>query len=144
MPASTTRPWHLLPVGLIALLWHLVAAADYVAVRLGLSAYTDRLPADWLAFLGTLPLWAGVLWALAVWGGLLGAVLLLMAERGAVLVLAIAFLAALGAAIALPVLSAPVPPVAGRPGALLVGAAVLVPCLLWLYARSLKSRAALD
>jgi len=145
MEFRTARPWHLWPVGLLALFWHGAGALDYLLSRLSYAAYTSRLPGAWVVWADGLPAWVTGLWAVAVWGGFLGAVLLLMRERGAVLVFAGAALAMAGAAVVLtwwvdPALQQVAGPVAAR----VVAGATLALFVLWLYARQLKIGGVLD
>lgn len=133
------RPWHLTPLAMLAVLWHLAAAVDYTMVRLAYAPYLQQFPAEWVDWFAGVPLWAGAAWALAVWLGLLGAVLLLMRERGAVLCLAGAALAMVVANLWFLALASPrLPELTGPGGLWVMLAASAVPVLFWLYARWLK------
>jgi len=139
MPSQAARPWHLLPVGILALLWHIGGAADYLATQLEFGPYVSQFPPEWMVYFGNLPLWVDSAWAIGVWIGLLGAVLLLMRERAAVLALAVAAIAMLAATIWLIFVSDPtIQAVTGANGAWVMVGATLASLLLWLYARWMK------
>ena len=140
--ALTPRPWHLLPVALLLVLWHGALAFDYLNLRFALFAGIPPLfPA--------LPLeamWMKVVWAMAVWLGLLGAVFLLLSDDASVLLLfaaAASMLAALAGVMtgAAPVAVTGVLAAVGWPG--LAVALALVPLAGWLYARGQKRRGVL-
>ena len=145
MPGTAPPPWHTRPVGLLAVLFYLALAADYLLRQLHVGAYVDVYPAEWLGFLATLPGWIAGAWAVAVWLGLLGAVLLLRREALAVLPLAIGFLAAL---VALPAAlmqpGLPATLAGAAPTAAAFGGMILAAALLWLYARLQKTGGRLD
>lgn len=139
MFTRTPAPWHLWLLGVAALLWHIVGAADYVATQYEYGPYVTLFPAEFLAYFGSLPAWVDAAWAIGVWGGLLGAVLLLMRERGAVLALVVAALAMLVATIWMIFVSDPsLQSVTGMDGVWVMVGASAVPVGLWLYARWLK------
>ena len=141
MPAPPARPWHLWPIGLLALLWHAAGALDYALTQLDVTAYTSQVPPEWMAYFGAIPAWVTAAWAISVWVGLLGAILLLMREHWAPLVLAVAFAGVLVATLWLTLLSDP--PMQEAVGMeftwTMVGATVAA-LLLWLYARWLRRR----
>jgi peptidoglycan/LPS O-acetylase OafA/YrhL len=141
---AAARPWHLIPVGLLALVWHLGGAADYVATQIAWEPYVGQFPDAWMAYFDAMPLWVDAAWAIGVWVGLLGAVLLLMRERAAVLALALAAVAMAAATFWLLVVSdPPMQDITGAQGVYVMLGAVLVSVLLWIYARSAKTRGAL-
>ncbi|MFN4101002.1 MAG: hypothetical protein ACK4GT_14630, partial [Pararhodobacter sp.] len=74
--ALSARPWHLLPVAVLLVLWHGALAFDYINLRFGLFADVNAL----LPTLPTDALWISVVWAMAVWLGLLGALFLLISD----------------------------------------------------------------
>lgn len=136
--ALSARPWHLLPVALLLVLWHGALAFDYLNVRFDLFATAPELmPALPLA-----ALWLKVVWAMAIWLGLLGAVFLLIGDDASVLLIfaaAVSMLATLAGVVAggeAVAMSGPLAAAVGWPG---LGAGLaLVPLLGWLYARWLK------
>lgn len=140
MPETAPRPWHLLPVGLLATLWHVGGAADYLATQLEYEPWVGQFPPEWAAYFGGLPMWVNAAWAIGVWVGLLGAVLLLMRERAAVLTLAAAAAAMLAATLWLIFVSDPtIQAVTGPGGAWVMAGAALASVVLWLYARWMKT-----
>jgi len=140
--ALSARPWHLLPVALLLVLWYGAIALEYLNQRFGLFTAAPEL-------VSTLPLealWLKVVWAMAVWLGLLGAVFLLIRDDASVLLIfaaAVSMLATLGGIVSGGAVVVVTGPLAGLgwPG-LAIGLA-LVPLLGWLYARWLKRRGAL-
>lgn len=143
--ARSPRPWHLLPMGLAALLWYLIGAADYLMFRLGWGPYVAALPPGQFAYLAAQPWGFGLAWAVSVWAGLAGALLLLARANGAAVLLAIAFLATLGATLWLLLLADP--PVQRALGAVETGvlvAACVLAGLFWLYARMERRAGVLD
>ena len=79
-------------VAVLALLWNLVGAFDYVMTETKNEAYMGQFSAEQLEYFYGFPAWVIAFWALAVWGGVLGAVLLLMRRKLAVTVFLISFL----------------------------------------------------
>ncbi|HHX89035.1 MAG TPA: hypothetical protein GX700_04545 [Paracoccus sp.] len=137
--ALTSRPWHLLPVALLLVLWHGALAFDYLNLRFalfpGIPPLFPALPLE--------AMWMKVVWAMAVWLGLLGAVFLLLSDDASVLLLfaaAASMLAALAGVMtgAAPVAVTGVLAAVGWPG--LAVALALVPLAGWLYARDQKRR----
>ena len=74
-------PWHLWVIGIVALLWNLVGAYDYLMTQTENAAYMGRFTAEQLEYWYGFPTWVVASWAIAVWGGVLGAVLLLLKKR---------------------------------------------------------------
>lgn len=144
MPHSpAARPWHLLFVAAVLVLWHAALALDYVNLRFSLGLDLPQL----MALLPLDALWARVAFTMAVWLGLAGAVFLLFGDDAAVLLLFAAALSALvglaggglSGGLALVSVALPVVGAVQLPVALLV----LVPALGWFYARALKRGGAL-
>jgi len=86
-------PWHLWLVGIVALLWDLMGAYDYLMTEMRNEAYMSRFTPEQLEFFYGFPTWIIAAWALAVWGGVLGSVLLLLRRRLAVPVFLVSLLA---------------------------------------------------
>jgi hypothetical protein len=80
-PQVTRTPRHLWIIGIVALLWNLFGAMDYVMTQTQNEAYMGQFTPEQLEFFYGFPAWLVACWAIAVWGGLLGAVLLLMRRR---------------------------------------------------------------
>ena len=89
---ATTTPRHLWIVGIVALLWSLLGAMDYIMTETRNEAYMSQFTPEQLEFFYSFPAWLVAFWAIAVWGGVLGAVLLLMRKKLAVPVLVVSFL----------------------------------------------------
>jgi len=90
--AQTTKtPRHLWIVGIVALLWNLMGAVDYLMTETKNEAYMAQYTPEQLEFFYGFPAWVVALWAIAVWGGVLGAVLLLMRKKLALQVLLVSF-----------------------------------------------------
>lgn len=141
MARHNARPWHLMPIGLLALLWHIAGVVDQTMAQFGIESYMRQFPPDWVAYFGELPTWVAVAWGAGAWLGLLGTVLLMIRDRNAVLALAGAGLGMIVASVWFLLLSSPTLQTLAGPEALwVVLAACAVPVLLWLYARRLKQR----
>lgn len=85
-------PRHLWVVGILALLWNLMGAVDYVMTETKNEAYMGQFTPEQLEFFCGFPAWLVAFWAVAVWGGVLAAILLLMRRKLAVPVLVVSFL----------------------------------------------------
>lgn len=129
-------------LGLLAGLFYLAGAADYVMVRYGVDAYMRLISPDQAAWVTGLPVWVTVLWAVAVWGGLLAALLTLMQAGGEVLTFAIAAIAACAAA-AYAILFArpPLAEVGGQNAVWLMAGTAALAVVFWLWARARRARA---
>jgi hypothetical protein len=79
-------------VAVVALVWNLVGAFDYVMTQTKNPAYMGQFSPEQLEYFYGFPAWFTAFWALAVWGGVLAAVLLLMRRKLAVTVFLISFL----------------------------------------------------
>lgn len=95
-PMSEARtkkaPLHLWIVGILALLWSLLGAADYIMTETHNEAYMSKFTPEQLEFFYGFPAWLVAFWAIAVWGEVLGAVLLLLRKRLALHALVVSFL----------------------------------------------------
>lgn len=89
---AMSAPRHLWVVGILALVWNLMGAVDYLMTELRIEAYMNQFTAEQLEFFYSLPAWLVAFWAIAVWGGVLGAILLLMRKKLAVPVFVVSFL----------------------------------------------------
>ncbi|MGY6409725.1 MAG: hypothetical protein ACXIUV_01670 [Alkalilacustris sp.] len=139
MATIAERPWHFIPVGVIALLWHAGGSLDYVLTQLDFGPYTSQVPPEWLAYFDAMPAWVTGAWAVGVWGGLLGAVLLVMREHWAPLALAVSFVAVAAATIWLTLISnPPMQQVVGTEFTVVMLGATVAALLLWLYARRMR------
>ena len=140
MTKPATRPWHLSLIGVLAFLWFLGGAIEYLLFRFAPGLLEGRVPEVFLVLAREMPLWAAIGWAVGVWAGLLGAVLLWLRDGAAVLTLVLSFLG-LVAVLAWFLGSGGGPPMAALtdPIAWALAAACVIGFLLWLYARELKT-----
>lgn len=76
-------PVHLWIVGVLAVLWNLMGAFDYLATQLKLDFYMSQFTEQQLAYFYGIPSWAVAGWAFAVWGALVGSIGLLMRRKWA-------------------------------------------------------------
>jgi hypothetical protein len=77
-------PVHLWIVGVLALLWTLMGAFDYLATQLKLDFYMSQFSEEQLAYFYSFPSWAISGWAFGVWGALVGSIGLLLRKRWSV------------------------------------------------------------
>lgn len=134
-------PWHLRPAAALAVLWHLIGAADYLLTRLGATAYLAWFAPDQIAYFTQMPLWADIAWACGVWLGLLGGLLLWARHRRAPLAFAIGFAGLAVLTLGLVFLrSPPLAEVTGMAGVWTLAGATVAALLFHLYARSLHAR----
>ncbi|MEJ2719565.1 MAG: hypothetical protein P8181_00310 [bacterium] len=87
----TTTPRHLWIVGVVALLWSLIGAMDYLLTQTENEAYMSQFTPEQIEFFYSFPAWLVAFWAIAVWGSVLGSVLLLMRKKLAAPVFAVSF-----------------------------------------------------
>ncbi len=83
MKMTTSTPWHLWAVGLVALLWNGYGGYDYVMTQTNNAAYLAQFSAEQRAYFDSYPMWMEAVWAVGVWGAVLGAVLLLLRMKWA-------------------------------------------------------------
>ena len=74
---TTKTPRHLWIVGIVALMWSLVGAREYVMTQTKNEEYMSQFTPEQLEFFYCYPSWLVAFWAVAVWGGVLGAVLVI-------------------------------------------------------------------
>jgi hypothetical protein len=77
-PDRVSTPRQLWFVGVLALLWNLVGAFDYLMSQTRNASYMAEFSPEQLEFFYGFPAWVVAAWAIAVWGGVLGSLLLLM------------------------------------------------------------------
>ena len=141
MATIADRPWHFIPVGILALLWHAGGALDYVLTKLDFAPYTSQVPGEWMVYFDAMPAWVTGAWALGVWAGLVGAVLLVMREHWAPLALAASFVGVAAATVWLTLISnPPMQQVVGSEFTVVMLAATAGAFFLWLYARWMRRR----
>ena len=83
MRMTTSTPWHLWAVGVVALLWNGYGGYDYVMTQTNNAAYLAQFTAEQRAYFDSVPLWMEAAWAVGVWGAVLGSVLLLLRSKWA-------------------------------------------------------------
>jgi hypothetical protein len=91
-PIRQSTPWHLWPVGILALLWNGSGALTILLAQAG------RLPdvsADEAAYYASQPLWFVVVTDIALFGALAAALALLLRSRAAVWLFAVSLVAIL-------------------------------------------------
>ena len=80
-------PWHLWVVGVLAVLWNLIAVTDYTFAKMKSDWYMSEVSGfkpEQIEWLYSFPLWANIGWAFGVWGSFAGSLLLLARSRHAV------------------------------------------------------------
>jgi hypothetical protein len=82
---SVRTPVHLWIVGVLAFLWNLMGAFDYVASQFNLEFYMAQFPPEMLEWIDAMPAWATAAWAFGVWGAFVGTIGLLMRKKWAVI-----------------------------------------------------------
>lgn len=148
MATRARTPVHLWIVGVVALLWSLVGAYDYLMTRTRNVEYAREMmptvdPDAMFAWVDAFPIWAQFGWGLGVWGGLLGAVLLLMRSRWAVPMFAASLV---GAILGLGYQIVAAPKLAGAEGPandIMPYVIILIALGLFLYARAMKAKGVL-
>ena len=93
MGYSSRTPWHLWPVGLLALLWNGYGGYHYLMTQTANPAHMAAFTPEQRAHFAGLPVWMEAVWAVGVWGGVLAALLLLLRRRWAFPVFAVSFAA---------------------------------------------------
>ncbi|MFV0276056.1 MAG: hypothetical protein ACK5HY_02580 [Parahaliea sp.] len=88
-------PWHLWLVGVLALLWNVAGALDFVMTQTRDARYLANFSQQQLDHVYSLPTWVVVFWGIAVGTGVLGALLLLLRRRLAPTVFFVSLLALL-------------------------------------------------
>ncbi|MDT8436651.1 MAG: hypothetical protein RRA92_07830 [Gemmatimonadota bacterium] len=139
---ASRPPRHLWIVGILALLWNLMGAYDYLMTETQNESYMGKFTPEQLDFFYGFPTWVVAAWAIAVWGGLLGTVLLLLRKRLAAPVFLVSFLAMVLTSLHNFVLSDGAA-VMGGGGVAFSGVIFVVALALWLYARAMAKRGVL-
>lgn len=79
-------------VAILAILWNAFGCFDFTMTMIRDPGYLAAFPAQYVAYLDTLPLWLAGFWALGVGGGLAASLLLLRRSRVAPTVFAFSLL----------------------------------------------------
>ena len=90
--ARRRTPVHLWIIGVLALLWNLMGAFDYLATQLQLESYMSQFTEEQLAYFYGFPAWAVSGWAFAVWSAVVGSVGLLLRRKWSVWAFAVALI----------------------------------------------------
>ena len=134
-------PWYHRVVAVLAVLWHLLGAVDYLATKLGVGVYLSFFTPEQIAYFTSLPLAANLGWALGTWAGLFGALVLWSGEGRAAGAFAVSFGGWMLATAWLAFLTEPpLRAVTGEIGVSAMLASVAVALGLFLYARWLRAR----
>jgi hypothetical protein len=88
--ARSKTPIHLWIVGVLALLWNLMGAFDYLAAKLQLDFYMSKFTEQQLEYFYGFPKLITAFWAFAVWGAVVGSIGLLLRKKWAVWAFAVA------------------------------------------------------
>ena len=141
-------PAHLWIVGILATLWNVFGAYDYVMTRMRDTDYLRGMlpnvdPEAMLAWVDGFPIWAQFGWGLGVWMGLAGSILLLLRHRWAMWAFALSLI---GAILGLGYQIALAPPLAGAEGLMfdiVPWVIILFALALFLYARTQEMKGVL-
>ncbi|WP_425050598.1 hypothetical protein [Psychromarinibacter sp. S121] len=134
------RAWHHLPVSAIAVLWNLLLLGDFLGLQLKAPLYMSWLTPDQAAWFAATPSWVLIVWALAVATGLLASILL-VSRMATGAFFALSFLAWCAVLVALQVLrDPPLWDVMGDRSLWMIGAAIVLAFLFFLYARWMHAR----
>jgi len=90
--ARRRTPVHLWIIGVLALLWNVMGAFDYLATQLQLESYMSQFTEEQLAYFYGFPAWAVSGWAFAVWSAVVGSVGLLLRRKWSVWAFAVALI----------------------------------------------------
>jgi hypothetical protein len=143
--AGETRartPVHLWIVGVLALLWNLMGAFDYLATQLRLDFYMSQFTEEQLEYFYGFPAWAVAGWAFGVWSGLVGSIGLLARRRWAVWAFAVSIAGMVVSSIYTLLLSRGAE-MAGAGGMVFSAIIWVVAIFLLLYSRALAKRGVL-
>lgn len=142
--SDETETWHLMPVAILAVLWNLAGATDYLLTQYNIAPYLVLFTQPQSAFFTALPALADAAWAIAVWGGLLGAVLLFLRVGAAPWVLGVSALAMVGlSAWLVGFADPPLGQLTGIGGVAAIVVASVVALLFFIYARTMRQAGAL-
>ena len=137
-------PWHYMPMVFITLTVYAFAVADYLLVKLGISAYLDLFTEEQVAFFTGMPLWASVTWGISVWVGAFGAVRMIGRRSGVAVFLGLSAIATIVLHGWIAIAARPsVFALLGVTGTLLLIAIATIIFLLWSYARAMHARGVL-
>ena len=142
MPRAVPTPKHLWIIGVIALLWNLFGAYDYLMTQTHNEAYMAQFDQAQLDYFYGFPVWLEFFWALAVWSSVLASVLLLLRRRLAAPVFLVSLVSMVITAIYNFGFSGGMD-VMGATGLVFTVVIFVVALGLWLYARAMSARGVL-
>ncbi len=96
---SPVTPWHLWVVGGLLLIWHALAAFDFIATVIRFEPYLAGYPEDVLNYYYSAPIWMFAMWGIASLGGFVSSVLVLLRRKIAVPIFAMGWAASVVAGI---------------------------------------------
>ena len=137
------RRWHFYVMGLLATVWGLVGAAEYLLVSFGLeAAWLEAYRPEQLRWLAAIPAWVHGVWGAQATLALVGALCLLAQLRASVWMLGLSFVLFVVLAIWAHVAAAPPIWAVADPAwsAAVTLLLVVLTALFWLYARGEKRR----
>ena len=136
-------PKHLWVVGIVAVLWDVMGAFDYLMTQTKNESYMAQFTPEQLEFFYGFPIWVEATWAVAVWCGVFGSILLLMRRAMALPV----FIASLAGMVLTMIhnfgLSNGMEVMGDGAGLAFTGVIFVVAVLLVVYARAMKARGVL-
>lgn len=139
MAERQPTPKHLWIVGILALLWDLGGAYDYLMTQTQNEAYMAKFTPAQLEYFYGFPVWFEFFWALAIWGSILGCVLLLLRKCLAVPVFLASFVSVIVTTIYSYGMSDGME-LMGAVGLVFTIVILAVSLFLWLYSRAMQKR----
>ena len=132
-------PLHLWLVGVLSVAWNTFGTFDYTMTNMRNPGYLAGFPAEMVATIDVMPLWAYAGWSFGVWGSLAGSILLLVRSRFAFEAFALSLLGLATSTIWQEL--TPLPPAMREPGMIWMNLAIWVIVVgLLLYARRMTAR----
>ncbi len=135
-------PRHLWIVGVLSLLWYLVAVYDYLATQTQSESYMSKFTPEQLEYFYGFPTWVVAFWALAVWVGLMGTILLLLRKRHAAGAFLVSLISLIVTSFYNYVLTNGLE-IMGGAALAFTGLIFVIALGLWLYARAMAQRGVL-
>jgi hypothetical protein len=133
---------HLWIIAVLALLWNLMGAFDYLATKLELEFYMSQFSPEQLAYFYGFPAWAVAGWAFGVWGAVAGSAGLLLRRKWSVWAFAVSLAGMLVSSIYTLGLSEGAA-MMGAGGVIFTAVIWVVAIFLLVYARAMANRGVL-
>jgi hypothetical protein len=140
--ARRQTPVHLWIIAVLALLWNLMGAFDYLATKLELEFYMSQFSPEQLAYFYGFPAWAVAGWAFGVWGAVAGSAGLLLRRKWSVWAFAVSLAGMLVSSIYTLGLSEGAA-MMGAGGVIFTAVIWVVAIFLLVYARAMANRGVL-